>query len=128
GIVAAYHWDILNGGFPLAAIGRETKALGIPSSLPPSVEASTIEASTALWVEAGLKDVRTTQLTVERTFASFDDYWSTAASSNTLRSMFETMSAENLALVKSRVRASVKAGDGPLTMSARANAVYGVKA
>jgi SAM-dependent methyltransferase len=127
GVVAAYHWDILNGGFPLAPIGAEMLKMGTPARLPPTVEASTLDASAALWNNAGLRDVRTCQFTVQRRFDDFDDYWSSAESSNTLRPMFEAMSADNIALLKSRVRSRVQAGDGPLTLSARANAVCGVK-
>jgi len=127
GIVAAYHWDILNGGFPLAAIGAEALKLGLPPRLPPSVDASTIEASTKLWTQVGLRDVRTTQFTVERHFSGFDEYWDGAATSNTLRPLFDGLSAEDMALLRSRVKARVKVGDGPLTLSARANAVCGFK-
>ena len=127
GVVAAYHWDILGGGFPLAAIGVEMRALGIPPRMPPSVAASTLEASAALWRGAGLGDVRTCQFTVERRFDSFDDYWNSAAESNTLRPMFDAMSDERRALLKANVRRRLQAGDGPLTLSARANAVSGIK-
>ena len=44
GVVAAYHWDILGGGFPLADIAAEMLKLGVPPRLPPSAAASTIEA------------------------------------------------------------------------------------
>ena len=128
GIVAAYHWDILNGGFPLAAIGAEALKMGLPPRLPPSVEASTIEASTKLWTDAGLQAVRTTQFTVERRFVHFDEYWDASAKSSSMRPMFEGLSAEDMALLKSRVRERVKAGEGPLTLSARANAVCGIRA
>ena len=127
GTVAAYHWDILGGGFPLAAIGSELREFGKTTALPPSVEASTIEASRKLWKEAGLRDVRTCQITVERGFESFDDYWGSAKSSNTLRAAFESMSAETLDQLKAKVRERLKAGEGPLAVSARANAVCGVK-
>jgi SAM-dependent methyltransferase len=127
GVVAAYHWDILGGGFPLAAIGVEMLKLGIPPLLPPSVEASTIDASTALWQQAGLKQVQTCQITVERRFDSFDEYWNSAATSNTLRPMFDALPADRLALVRANVRQRLQAGDGPLTLSARANAVSGIK-
>jgi SAM-dependent methyltransferase len=127
GIVAAYHWDVLGGGFPLADIGAEMFKLGVPPRLPPSVEASTLEASAALWREAGLHDVRTCQIAVQRHFESFDDYWSSGASSNTLRPMFEAMSDEQRDLVKNNVRRRLQAGDGPLAVSARANAVCGIK-
>ena len=127
GVVAAYHWDMLGGGFPLADIGIELRKLGIPPNLPPSVEASTIEASTALWQGAGLQQVRTHQFTVQRTFESFDEYWNSAANSNTLRPMFQSLTPDRFDLLKSNVRERLQAGDGALTVSARANAVSGVK-
>lgn len=127
GVVAAYHWDILGGGFPLADIGAEMLKLGIPPRLPPSVAASTLDASTALWQEAGLQRVRTCAISVQRRFDSFDDYWNSGAASNTLRPMFDAMSAERREVLKATVRRRLNAGDGPVTVSARANAVSGIK-
>ena len=127
GTVAAYHWDILGGGFPLADIGAEMLALGVAPQMPPSVSASSIEASASLWQNAGLHQVRTCQISVQRRFDSFDDYWNSAASSNTLRPMFSALSAERLELAKSNVRRRLKASDGALNVSARANAVCGIK-
>jgi hypothetical protein len=118
----------LGGGFPLADIAAEMLELGVPPRAPPSVDASTIDVSTALWQEAGLHQVRTCQITVQRTFDSFDDYWNSAESSNTLRPMFEAMDANRRELLKANVRRRLRAGDGPLTVSARANAVCGIKA
>jgi SAM-dependent methyltransferase len=127
GVVAAYHWDILGGGFPLADIGAEMRRLGIPPRMPPSVAASTLDASAALWREAGLQQVRTSEFTVQRRFDSFDDYWNSAATSNTLRPMFESMTDEQREVLKGNVRGRLGAGDGALTVSARANAVCGIK-
>jgi SAM-dependent methyltransferase len=127
GVVAAYHWDMLGGGFPLADIGDEMHRLGVPVRPPPSIAASTIDVSTALWREAGLLQVRTCQIIVQRRFDSFDDYWNSAAPSLTLRPMFEAMSADAREVLKTRVRHRLQAGDGPLTVSARANAVSGIK-
>ena len=127
GVVAAYHWDILGGGFPLADIGAEMLRLGTPPRLPPSVAASTLDASAALWKDAGLDEVQTCQITVQRRFDSFDDYWSSAAASNTLRPMFEAMPAGDRELLQASVRRRLGAGEGPLTVSARANAVKGIR-
>jgi SAM-dependent methyltransferase len=127
GMVAAYHWDILAGGFPLAAIGSEMLKLGHPPRQPPSVQASTIDASTLLWQQAGLRQVRSTQFTVQRQFTDFDEYWHSAASSNTLRGILDALPADTLALLKQRVRHRLLAGDGPLAVSARANAVCGIR-
>lgn len=52
GLVGAYHWDILEGGLPLADIGAEMRNSGFQPRLPPSVNASTLEASTLLWTGA----------------------------------------------------------------------------
>jgi hypothetical protein len=128
GVVAAYHWDILSGGFPLAAIGAEMQKRGVPPRLPPSVAASTLEASAALWKAAGLRDVHTDVFTVQRTFDSFDQYWDSAATSNAMRPMFDALPADGLAQVRANVRERLKADDGPLTVSARANAVRGIRA
>ena len=127
GTVAAYHWDILNGGFPLAAIGAELLKLGVAPKLPPSAQASTLEASTALWQGAGLQHVRTCQITVQRRFDSIDDYWDSAASSNTIRGALESMSHEQRAALKDKVRQRLQAGEGELMVSARANAICGTK-
>jgi SAM-dependent methyltransferase len=128
GLVAAYHWDLLGGGFPLAAIGAEMLKIGLQPRLPPSVAASTLEASTALWEAAGLQQVQTCQISVQRRFDSFDDYWSSAAASNTLKSAFESLSPAQLAELQARVRLRLPADDdGGLTVGARANAVRGVK-
>ena len=83
--------------------------------------------SAELWKEAGLQQVRTCQITVQRRFDSFEDHWNSAANSNTLRPMFEAMSADRRQLLKTNVRQRLQTGDGPLTLSARANAVCGIK-
>jgi len=128
GVVAAYHWDILGGGFPLEGIAAEMRESGIAPRLPPSVVASTLEASSALWQQAGLQQVRTCAITVQRTFERFDEYWHSAATSNLIRPLFDALSAQRLAVLKANVRRRLNAADGPLTLSARANAVTGIKA
>jgi ubiquinone/menaquinone biosynthesis C-methylase UbiE len=127
GVVAAYHWDVLGGGFPLADIAAEMLELGVPPKMPPSVAASTIDLSTSLWQATGLQQVRTRQIDVQRRFDSFDDYWKSAEPSNTTRPMFDVMTADQREVLKNNVRRRLRAGDGPLTVSARANAVCGIK-
>src|SRR5436190_176716 len=82
---AAVHWDVEGGGFPFSVIGEEMRTLGIAPVLPPSVEASTAGGSTALWQAAGLEQVRTCQISVQRSFNSFDDFWISAEPSKSLR-------------------------------------------
>lgn len=77
GSVAAYAWDVLGGGFPYTSLQVEMRALGVAPLVPPSPDASRIEAMRDLWQDAGLVDVETREITVERTFEDFDDYWTT---------------------------------------------------
>lgn len=129
GLVAAYHWDILGGGFPLADIHVEMRALGLEPRLPPSVAASRLEASQALWEAAGLRELRTCQITVQRRFDDFEDYWRAALNSNTLRLAPGNMPTEQEVLLKARVQRRLEAGEGTgeLVISARANAISGIK-
>jgi SAM-dependent methyltransferase len=127
GVVAAYHWDILGHGFPFAAIGQSVKAAGGSPQLPPSVAASTLEASEALWLEAGLEAVKVTSFTVQREFQSFDEYWDSAASSNTLRPMFTDFDAQGISALREATRKRLGDTGGRLSVSARANAVRGVR-
>jgi hypothetical protein len=128
GIVAAYHWDVLGGGFPLFDIVDVMQAFGVAPQMPPSVEASTSAASRASWEAAGLRGVRTSEIAVRREFASFDDYWRSAEPSNTLRPMFESRAPDARAALKENVRRRLRAGGGPVTVAARANAVAGTVA
>lgn len=127
GVVAAYHWDVMGGGFPLFDIADEMQKLGVSPNLAPSSEVSSIKASTLLWQQAGLQRIRTCEIAVQRRFDTFYDYWSSGAPSNTLRPMFEKMDAARRELLKDNVRRRLQASDGSLTVNARANAIYGIK-
>ena len=58
----------------MEAMKVELRALGVTPPLPPSVEASRLDVIRALWTGAGLEDVATTEITVERVFADFADF------------------------------------------------------
>jgi hypothetical protein len=48
GIVAAYIWDMVGGGFPLDPILAEMRAMGLAPPRPPRVDASRMEVTCAL--------------------------------------------------------------------------------
>src|SRR4051812_16217064 len=126
GIVGAYAWDILGGGFPLAALGREMRAMGVPPSLPPSVEAAGLDNLCALWTGAGLESVETRTITIERTFENFEEGWATSLLGATIGAKIKAMSTADAAQLKERLRAQLPAdASGRITYSARANAVKG---
>jgi ubiquinone/menaquinone biosynthesis C-methylase UbiE len=125
GRVSAYAWDITEGGFPLAPLQREMKAAGIQPMAPPSVEAARLDNLQVLWAQAGLADVETTQITVERTFEGFDDFWDAAMLSASTRARLASIAPAEIEAVRQRLRDRLSPQGGPLTLSARANAVKG---
>ncbi len=76
GIVCAYAWDILGGGFPIEPLIQPLRAFGVEPLRPPRADVSTIPALEALWTAAGLESVATRVIEIERRFSSFDDWWS----------------------------------------------------
>ena len=84
GIVAAYMWDMLGGGFPLDPLLLEMREMGLTAPRPPQREASRLEAMRDLWKGAGLEAVETREIAVHRTYADFDEYWTTSMKSPSL--------------------------------------------
>ena len=126
GMVATYAWDMLGGGFPYDPIQVEIRALGITPPLPPSVSASRMEALCDLWTNAGLQAVDTREITVQRTFADFDDFWNSSTITGSLRPTLAAMQAGDVEGLKSRLRARLPPdAAGRITYGARANAIQG---
>jgi SAM-dependent methyltransferase len=126
GAVAAYAWDMLGGGFPSEALHVEMRGLGVATPVPPSPDASRIDAMRDLWTGAGLEAVETREITVQRTFADFDDYWTTTLGGPGVGPKLAAMASDDLELLKARMRARLPAdATGRITYSARANAVKG---
>ena len=126
GTVSAYAWDMTGGGFPYEALRDEMRELGVAVPLPPSPDASRIDAMRDLWAGAGLEAIETREITVQRTFADLDDYWTTIHGGPSVGPKLAAMASEDLALLKARMRARLPAdATGRITYSARANAVKG---
>jgi hypothetical protein len=126
GIVAAYAWDMVGGGFPYDALWVEMRGIGIAVPLPPSPDASRIEAMRELWAGGCLEGIETRELTVQRTFANFDDYWTTILGGPSVGRQLAAMAAGDLTLLQARMRARLPAdATGRIILSARANAVKG---
>jgi SAM-dependent methyltransferase len=127
GIVASYTWDILHGGFPNEPLMAAMRETGHSPPMPPSADASRMEALKALWMEAGIADIETREITVSRTFRDFEDLWSTSTLGTNVRATIAGMSADDIELLKSRVRTQVSVdASGSITCSARANAIKGI--
>jgi SAM-dependent methyltransferase len=127
GTIATYMWDMDGGGFPLGALLTEMRAMGIASPLPSSMSASRMDSMEALWSGAGAVAVETREITVERTFASYEEYWSIGLKSSTVGPSLRGMSPGDIGKLKERVRERLEGSTGPLTLSARANAIKGMR-
>jgi SAM-dependent methyltransferase len=126
GTVSAYAWDMLGGGFPYEALQSEMRGMGIAVPVPPSPGASRQEAMRDLWTGAGLVAVETREITIERTFGDFEDYWTTILGGPSVGPKLAAMGSEDLALLRSRMRTRLTVDvSGRITYGARANAVKG---
>lgn len=126
GIVTAYAWDMAGGGFPYEALREAMRGLGVEVPSTPSTDASRIEIMQDLWTGAGLEAVETCQFTVQRTFADFDDYWTTVLGGPSVGPKIAKMASEDVSLLQTRMRERLGAdASGRITCQARANAVKG---
>ncbi len=126
GIVATYVWDMLSGGFPLDPILGEMRAMGLSPPQPPQLGSSRQEALRDLWTGSGLEAVETREITVRRTFADFDDFWTINLKGGTIGPAIAAMAQGDAAELKGRVRRRLPAdAAGRLTYGARANAIKG---
>jgi ubiquinone/menaquinone biosynthesis C-methylase UbiE len=126
GIVAAYAWDMLGGGSPGNAFQEELSKMGLTTPLPPSVEASRLDTMKELWTQAGLLDVETREISVERTFVDFEDVWETTKLVPTLGPVIQAMEQRDADALRQRLeRRLPPQNDGTVKFSARANAVKG---
>jgi hypothetical protein len=126
GIAAAYAWDMVGGGFPYETLRNDMRAMGIAVPAAPNDDASRLDVMRDLWANAGLEDVETRVITVERTFAGLDDYWATVLKAPSTGRQLRALSSDGVAELQARLRQSLpKPVDGRITCQARANAVKG---
>lgn len=126
GSVAAYAWDMHGGGFPWTPVTAELGALGQNTARPPSIDASRIDALQQLWAKAGIADVETRQITVQRVFTDFDDFLSVGLKTPSIGPVVKAMQPSDVETLKQRLRDKLPAdADGRIICSGRANAIKG---
>jgi ubiquinone/menaquinone biosynthesis C-methylase UbiE len=126
GSVAAYAWDMRGGGFPWEPVQAELRALGQKIVYPPSVDASRIDAMHQLWTSAGMTNVETREITVQRTFADFDEFASIGLTTPSIGPIVRAMPSSDVDKLKAQLRDRLPVdANGRITCSARANAVKG---
>jgi len=128
GTVADYVWDMTAGGHPLERMHTEMSAMGFTAPRPHRYDITGLEALRRLWRGAALDEIQTQQITVQRTFADFDDYWTTSTLAATVSQTIEAMDPGNLELLRTRMREQLIAdAAGHITCSARVNAIRGTR-
>lgn len=128
GLVATYMWDMLGGGFPLDPILIEMHAMGLSLTRPPHMEVSSLAALQGFWSAAGLLEIETREIKVQRTFADFDEFWNVETKAPSTAPVIAAMPAADVAELMQRVKARLPAdANGRITYSARAHAISGRK-
>jgi hypothetical protein len=116
----------LGGGYPFDPVWTEIRAAGATPPLPPNPGAAGMKMLRDLWMAAGLESLETREIVAERTFADFEDYWSTSTITPSVRTTLDAMTPGDLAQLKERLRARLPTdAAGRLTYRARANAIRG---
>ena len=88
----------------------EMRAMGVLPPRPPQVDASRMEVLRGLWAGAGLEAMEAREITVDRTFPSFDDFWRIKMTAPTLGPTVEAMAPADAEALKARVRAETTHG------------------
>ena len=126
GMVTAYAWDMPGGGFPYEALQHEMRAMGVDVPVTVSRDASAMDALQNLWTDAGLVDVETRRIAVQRTFADFDDFWTSVLGGPSVSRQLKAMAPEDSARLQATMRTRLPADEsGRITYGAWANAVKG---
>jgi SAM-dependent methyltransferase len=126
GIATAYSWDMFGGGFPYALLQAELRELGVPARMEPSRDASRLEVSVTLWTDAGFDAIQTRQLTVQRSFSDFEDYWNVIQGGPSVRHALKSLDPAATAVLRDRLRKRLPQNDtGRIVCTARANAIQG---
>ena len=74
-----------------------------------------------------MEKVETREITVQRTFADFKDFWLTNLASPTVRPVIASLTSSDAKTLKNRVRAALSTdSSGHIVVSARANLVKGM--
>jgi ubiquinone/menaquinone biosynthesis C-methylase UbiE len=129
GLVCAYAWDIEGGGFPMEKVFAAMIEHGLSPLRPPSASAANIDSMRALWERAGLQQVETRQIRIQRHFRDFEEFWQACLLGGGTMAALNKLEPATLQAIKeaSRAKAGGPADDG-LWVDAWANAVKGVVA
>ncbi len=108
GLVTAYVWDIPGGGLPIEPVRTALLQAGIERPDPPSAAVSAMPALRAAFTHAGLAQIETHSIIVERSFPDFEAYWTAALMVGGLGEIIAKLSPDRLDEVRARTRARMR--------------------
>lgn len=126
GWVAAYVWDDEGGGSPTQPLQTAIVLEGGEDVRSTSSATSRMDRLLSVWTGAGLRNIDSRVIRVERSFNDFDEFWSAASGAGRSKVSLASLGAEATERVKARVRTALPPdADGRITYAAQANAVRG---
>lgn len=127
GWVSAYVWDDEGGGSPTQPLQTAIVLEGGEDVRPPNAGASRMDRLLGLWTEAGLCDVESRVITVQRTFDDFESFWTATSGSGRPKVSLASLSPEAIERVRARMRTTLPPdAAGRITYAAQVNAVRGL--
>jgi hypothetical protein len=115
------------GGFPFRPVQEEFRAMGFTPAMPPSADASRMNVLRGLWTAAGLTGVESREISVQRQYADFEDFWESTTGMGNQKATLAKLSPTDVEAMKARLRAALPAdASGRVTHTARANAIRGI--
>ena len=126
GLVTSYTWDTVNKGSPSSLITGHLADMGFKPDSPPNPQVSEMLALNQLWADAGIMDLKSDVITVERRFKDIDEYWDISSLFPNIQKIVPNLTPDQVSDLKTRIEADLKVGDdGLLYQTARANAIIG---
>ena len=100
--------------------------MGFKPDSPPNPQVSEMLALNQLWADAGIMDLKSDVITVERRFKDIDEYWDISSLFPNVQKIIPNLTPDQVSDLKTRIEADLKVGDdGLLYQTARANAIMG---
>lgn len=126
GWVGAYVWDDSVGGSPTQPLQTAIVLEGGDDVTTPSSWVTSMDHLRGVWIHAGLRDIESRVVTVQRTFDDFGSFWTTTSGSGRPKVSLASLGPESTERAKARVRAALPPdAAGRITCAAKANAIRG---
>ena len=107
-------------------INAQLRVLDIPHPVAPSAEVSGINSLESTWLEAGLKEVEVKQISVDRNFENFEQFWNLSHNSPSVGPLLSKLPTDVRHQVKQMTHDALGVDDNqPVTINAFANAAKG---